>query len=126
LRARAPGTRSLSLAQRIIIGFVKALDFAAVEALIPDLKPSTEGFGRSQVLNSVADGLSRCSEATIFFAPVAKSLRQKQFGGCVVVKSAKWGLPVQKNQDFEAAPVFSQSPINTAVGDMSAAVFVNL
>ena len=33
------------LAQRIIIGFVKALDFATVETLIPDLKPCAEGFG---------------------------------------------------------------------------------
>jgi hypothetical protein len=28
--------------------------------------------------------------------------------------------------DFEAARLFSQSPINTAVGDISTAVFVNL
>jgi hypothetical protein len=37
--------RSHRLAQRIIIGFVKALDFATVETLIPDLKPRAEGFG---------------------------------------------------------------------------------
>jgi hypothetical protein len=41
-------------------------------------------------------------------------------------RSKKWGLPARENQDFEATPVFSQSPINTAIGDMSAAVFVNL
>jgi len=35
----------LRLPQRIIIGFVQALNFAAVEALIPDLKPCAEGFG---------------------------------------------------------------------------------
>ena len=34
--------RSLSAAQRMIIGFQ---DFAAVEALIPDLQPRAEGFG---------------------------------------------------------------------------------
>jgi hypothetical protein len=38
----------------------------------------------------------------------------------------KWGLPAQENQDFEVAPVSSQSPMNTAVGDMSAPIFVNL
>jgi hypothetical protein len=37
--------RSLRLTQRIITGFVQALDFGAVEALIPDLKPCAEGFG---------------------------------------------------------------------------------
>jgi hypothetical protein len=31
-----------------------------------------------------------------------------------------------QDQDFEAGPKFSQSPISTAVGDMTAAVFVNL
>jgi hypothetical protein len=35
-------------------------------------------------------------------------------------------LLAPENQDFEVAPVSSQSPINTAVGDMTAAVFVNL
>ena len=44
--ARA-GARSLRLPQRIIIGFVQALDFAAVEALIPNLKPRSKGFGRA-------------------------------------------------------------------------------
>jgi hypothetical protein len=39
--------RSLRLAQRIIIGFVKALYFAAAEALIPDLPVRAEGFGRA-------------------------------------------------------------------------------
>ena len=43
-RARA---RSLRLAQRIIGSFVQALDFAAVKALIPDLKPCAEGSGRA-------------------------------------------------------------------------------
>jgi hypothetical protein len=41
-------------------------------------------------------------------------------------REAKWGLPARENQDFEATPVFSQSPINTAIRDMTAAVFVNL
>src|SRR5262249_1931364 len=36
----------------------------------------------------------------------------------------KWAF--QRGQDFEVAPVSSQSPINTAVGDMSTAVFVTL
>jgi hypothetical protein len=30
---------------RIIIGFVKPLDFAAVKALVPDLKRCAKGFG---------------------------------------------------------------------------------
>jgi len=42
----SPRVRSLTLAQRIIIGFVQALDFAAAEALIPNLQPSAERFGR--------------------------------------------------------------------------------
>ena len=44
---RTARLRSLRLAQRIIIGFVQALDFAAVEALIPNLQPRAEGFGRA-------------------------------------------------------------------------------
>jgi hypothetical protein len=51
------GARSLLLAQRIIIGFAQALDFAAVEALIPDLKPCAEGFGCTQVFDGVTAGL---------------------------------------------------------------------
>ena len=39
---------------------------------------------------------------------------------------AKWGLPARENQDFEATPVFSQSAINIAIGDMTSAVFVSL
>jgi hypothetical protein len=45
-RARVDA-RSLRLPQRIIIDFVQALDFAAVEALIPNLKPRSKGFGRA-------------------------------------------------------------------------------
>ena len=45
-RARVDA-RSLRLPQRIIIDFVQALDFAAVEALIPNLQPSAEGFRRA-------------------------------------------------------------------------------
>jgi hypothetical protein len=41
-------------------------------------------------------------------------------------RQIKMGLPARENQDFEVAPVFSQSPINTAIGDLSATVFVNL
>jgi hypothetical protein len=37
------GARSLRLAQR----FVEALDFGAVQPLVPDLKPCAEGFGRT-------------------------------------------------------------------------------
>jgi hypothetical protein len=33
--------------QRIIISFVQALDFAGVEALIPNLQPCAESFGRA-------------------------------------------------------------------------------
>jgi len=46
--ARAPRCAQSrgGLPQRIIIGFVQALDFAAVEALITDLQPRAEGFGR--------------------------------------------------------------------------------
>jgi hypothetical protein len=47
LRTRGADARSLRIAQRIIIGFVKALDFSAVEALVPDLKPRAEGLGRA-------------------------------------------------------------------------------
>jgi hypothetical protein len=42
-------------------------------------------------------------------------------------RQIKMGLPARENRDFEANPVFSQSPINTALGDMpAAAAFVNL
>jgi hypothetical protein len=41
---RSRGARSLWLAQRIISGFVQALYFGAVEALISDLQP--RAFGR--------------------------------------------------------------------------------
>jgi hypothetical protein len=61
--------QSLRLAQRIIIGFVQALDFAAVEALVPNLHPRAESFGRLQVLDSVTDGLSRRGEAPVFSRP---------------------------------------------------------
>ena len=37
--------RSLGLAQRMAIGFIQALDFGAVEALVPHLQPCAEGFG---------------------------------------------------------------------------------
>ena len=36
--------RSLRLAQRIVFGFIQALDFTAAEALIPDLQPCAERF----------------------------------------------------------------------------------
>jgi hypothetical protein len=41
-------------------------------------------------------------------------------------RQIEMGLPARENLDFDATPVFSQSPINTAIGDMTAAVFVNL
>jgi hypothetical protein len=79
------GARSLRLAQRIVFGFVQALDFAAVEALIPDLQARAEGFGRSQVLDSVPDGLSGRCEPAVVLAAILGALCQKQFcGGCVV------------------------------------------
>ena len=43
---RAFDVSSLSLPQRVFVGFVQALDFAAVEALIADFQPRVEGFGR--------------------------------------------------------------------------------
>ena len=46
LGANSRGARSLGLAQRIVFGFVQTLDFAAVEALIPNLQPRAEGFWR--------------------------------------------------------------------------------
>ena len=51
--------------------------------LIPDLKPRAESLGRSQVLDSVADSLSRCRKPTVVPAAFLRLLRQKQFGeGC--------------------------------------------
>ena len=61
--ARRTGARSLRLPQRIITSFVQAQDFAAVEALIPDLKRCAEGFERPQV--STTDGLGRCRKPPI-------------------------------------------------------------
>jgi len=73
-RCERRGRSITQLPQRIVIGFIQALKFAAAEACITDFKPRTKGFGCAQVLNRVADGLSRCGEAPIFFTPVAKSL----------------------------------------------------
>lgn len=78
-----PRARSLRLLQRIIIGFIKALYFAAVEALIPDFKPRPEGFGRAQVLNGVTERLSRCLETAILGAATPRALpRTVQPGRC--------------------------------------------
>jgi hypothetical protein len=41
--ARAPSIAGLP--QRIVLGFVQALDFAAVEALIPDLHQAPKALG---------------------------------------------------------------------------------
>jgi hypothetical protein len=86
LRTRGADARSLRIAQRIIIGFVKALDFATVEALIPDLKPCAEGFGRPQSFDGVADGLSRRRKAPIVLAATLGALCQEQFSGGVIVE----------------------------------------
>ena len=77
--------RSLRLPQRIVFGFLKALDFTAIEPLIPDLQPRAEGFGRLQVLDSVPDGLSGRCEPAVVLAAILGALCQEQFcGGCVV------------------------------------------
>ena len=57
-------TRSLSLVQP----FAQALDFGAVETLIPDLQPRAEGFGCAQILDGVAERLSGCCEPAILRA----------------------------------------------------------
>jgi hypothetical protein len=63
------------------------LDFGTVETLVPDLKPRAEGSGRSQVLDSVTDGLSRrCEESLVVLAAILGALCQEQFSGGVVVK----------------------------------------
>jgi hypothetical protein len=46
LRARALGHSS---SRNGVFGIIQALDFTAVEALISNLKPGAEGFGRAQV-----------------------------------------------------------------------------
>ena len=60
--------------QRIIISFVQAQDFAAVEALIPDLKRRAEGYGRPQSSDGVADGLSCRRKAPVFLAAILGTL----------------------------------------------------
>jgi hypothetical protein len=59
--ARAPRcAQSLAgFPQRIFIGFIKTLDCAAVEALIPNLQPRAERFGRAQFLYGVTERLTR-------------------------------------------------------------------
>ena len=52
--------------QRIVIGFVQALDFAAVKALIPDLQVRAEGFGCAQVLNGITKGLAAVANRRYF------------------------------------------------------------
>jgi hypothetical protein len=66
-RARVDA-RSLRLPQRIIIDFVQALDFAAVEALIPNLQPSAESSRCTQILDGITDRLSRRRETPVFGA----------------------------------------------------------
>jgi hypothetical protein len=80
------GARSLRLAQRIIIGFVQPLYFAAVEALIPDLKRRAEGFGYAQVLNDITERLSRCRETAILSAATLRGLGEEQFSRGVVIE----------------------------------------
>jgi len=52
------GARSFTLPQRIIVSFIQALNFAAVEPLVTNLH--AKGFRRSQVLDGVTNGFSRC------------------------------------------------------------------
>jgi hypothetical protein len=75
--------RSFRLAQRIIIGFVKALNFTAVEALIPDLKRCAEGFGYSQVLNGITERLSGSRETAILGAATFGGLERNSSAGAL-------------------------------------------
>jgi hypothetical protein len=79
-------TQSLRLAQRKLIGFVKALDFSAAETLVSDLQPRAQGFRRSQSFDCVADGFGRCGEAQVVLAATFGALSQEQFSWCVVVE----------------------------------------
>ena len=72
--------------QRKDIGFVQALDFAAVEALIPNLQPRAERFGRAQFLYGVTERLSRSREPAILGATALRGLGEEQFSRGVVVE----------------------------------------
>jgi hypothetical protein len=89
-RTRGATARSLKLAQWKVGSFVKALDFAAVEALVTYLQPRAEGFRCLQVLDSIADSLRRCREAPVVLAATLGALRQEQFSGGAVVEG---GMP---------------------------------
>jgi hypothetical protein len=51
----------------------------------PTLQPGPQGFRRSQVLDSVTDGLSRRCEPPVVLAATLGTLRHEQFCGRVVV-----------------------------------------
>ena len=61
---RSCGARSPRIVQR----FVEALDFNAVEPLVPNLQPSAEGFRCAQVLDGVTERLGRRRETAILRA----------------------------------------------------------
>jgi hypothetical protein len=85
---RASGVSSLSfrLSQRVVGGFVKAVDFTAIETLIPNLQPRAEGFGRSQVLDGEAERPCHRRETAILAAKELGRLGQEQFSRGVVVE----------------------------------------
>jgi hypothetical protein len=56
---------SLQSTRRIINIVIQSLDFVAVEALIADLHPYTEGPECAHVLDGITDGLSRCCKTTV-------------------------------------------------------------
>jgi hypothetical protein len=57
------------------------LDFCAVEALVANLQQRAESFGRSQVLNGVTDGFSRCGEAPVLFSRAAYRFERNSSAG---------------------------------------------
>jgi hypothetical protein len=84
----------VGLTQRILIGFVQALDVVAVEALVIDLQPSPETACCAQVFDGISDGLGRRRETAVLGTAVFWKLRQEQFGWGVVVERHRGRLIV--------------------------------
>jgi DNA invertase Pin-like site-specific DNA recombinase len=87
------------------------LNVAAAEALIPDLKPCAEGFGRPQSFDGVADGLSRCRKAPVFLAAKDSEARQRK-----AIESYAKSAGVAIVDWFYDAAVSGADPIETRPG----------
>jgi hypothetical protein len=68
------------------------VDFVAAVALIPYFHPGAERPECAQVFDSIANGLSSCSETPVFDAITLCALCQKEFSRCALVESHAFAL----------------------------------